>query len=269
MTSQSKQLLDIRRKVEKNAERVAGLAGWTDQTMRFAKETILDWIPGGKMPELETPSGFNPMIASALDMIPREMQKFACSFHLPLGQLVQLPTDKRIHLFRNARQGLAKRINKDLPFLPIDWWLAVNHFCKMDEGEVVGEEEFLEQIESFQKATEDHEVLFSCALKQRSRMRPACRVDGIPFSVKYSGIQGAFMFDHDCCVWFSEKDERFYIVTLRPSLGLEDFPFAGKTDKSGFMLSGIELSRPNWAITDSFEELGKALGAVRSFMGIE
>jgi hypothetical protein len=92
-------------------------------------------------------------------------------------------------------------------------------------------------------------------------------IDGIPFSIKDGGLQGAYIAGYDWGVHYEEAYGLFFIGTFRTSLGLDTFPFSDRKDEAGRPMSGPVHGSRQFVKVSSFKELEAATRFVREHLG--
>lgn len=199
----------LRRRVEGDAPRIAALGEWPPW---IAPASLVERIPSGS----GRAGGFDAGIACALGMIPLSRQRLAARLHAAY-------TPEAVD-----------QVRREAPAMPADcettWWLAACSVCR--EGEV-DEQAFLEQVSAFTAVAGDPAARRAAALAEHAAMLRRFTIEGgLPVAHEDGGMQGAYLAGHPVAAMWAEAAGLWFIGTYRPSLGLEDFPWAEPPDPS-------------------------------------
>lgn len=227
-----------------NVERVAELGDWPDY---IEASSMLKRIPTNN----GTAPGFDAGIACALDLIPRDKQKLAATLHANYSE--------------EAVEQIRHESGLNDPDSETTWWAAACFFCK--EG-TVNISDFADQVRSFMDIAGSSTLRLEAAQSELAHMARRYKlVDGVPFVIEDGGLQGAYVAGHEWGVQYIAAHGLFFIGTFRQSLGLEDFAFSDRTDAKGLAMSGPVHGSQKFVKVSSFDELARAVEAVKKHLG--
>lgn len=201
-----------------NADRVAALGNWPK---RMKGMDLLKRIPDRNDTQAK---GFDAGIACALDIIPEKYQQMPAQLH----------ANYTPDIVQQAKEQIAKLLqasedDESVANLEATWWLSMSLLCH--EGHI-DQAAFLQQVADARKLVDDPAKRIRDAKEKYHIIQRLVEIntdidDTIPYGNKDGAIQGAYLLGFPVAVSYNEK-LGYYIGTYLPSLGLEDFDYAGE-----------------------------------------
>ncbi len=218
-------IAEIRALCDANGQMVAALGKWPAHIK--ISESLGSRIPAAD----NKSSGFDAGLATALGLIPPHAAVLTATLHAAYtpDAIAQVRAE-----IEKTSDG-AWRV-KDAHSAAC-WWLAACHVCI--EGDDVDEKIFREQLRNFQKYMDDPAARLAAANLTLNDMTQSFDTKrGYAFGMVDGAIQGAYIAGHDVAVLHHPTRDMYFIGTFRPTLGLENFPFATAMDEKGRPTSG-------------------------------
>lgn len=241
------QIATIKTLVEENAQRVAKLGTWPTH---IEVGSLAERIP---QEGDNNAAGFDAGLACAMNLIPPEMQKLSAKLHANYS--------------RETVLQIIEEIESENPDTETVWWLLACHYC--EEGGI-DQKTFLEQVEAFKLAAADPEKRLAEAKTEYNHMTSNFELkDGVPYSEKDGGMQGAYISGYTYAVQYSDKYNIYFIGTCEPSLGLENFEWSETNDEEGRSQSGPVFGSSQFVKCANKDELNRALLEIKKHLPLK
>ena len=237
--------------IKERISEVRELGKWPDWVSDDSLTSRIPIIPDKKF------LGFDAGIACCLDLIPRNKQELSAQLHAAY-------TKEAVDRYR---QEIDSGLDPDSETC---WCLAACSICR--EGDVT-QEDFLEQVEEFEKLRDDSVLRRVVALNVHQTMINSFTLgkygENVPFGTVDGCIQGAYLSGHKFGTMYIKELDRFYIGTYFPSLGIsEDFPWSDELNTNGDAKSGFVFGSKQFVMCANEEEFKLVLGIVDDFISI-
>lgn len=210
-----------------------------------------------RIPQETAPSsGFDAGLATALGLIPPHAATLTATLHAAYTPAAVEQVRAEIN---KTADGSWQVKNADSAAC---WWLAACSLCI--EGDDIDEKTFRGQLQGFQKLMQDPAARLAAANNALNAMVQSFDTwRGYAFGTADGAMQGAYITGHDIAVLHHQARDIYFIGTFRPSLGLENFPFAAATDEKGRPTSGPVHGSKQFVKCAGAAELQAAMESVK------
>jgi len=243
-------LAGLRALCARNAPAVAACGQWPAHI--DVADSLTARIPAADQPA----SGLDAGLATALGLMPAHAAPLAATLHAAYtpAAIEQLRADIE------QTPGRVWRVKE--ADSPTCWWLAACRLCI--EGDAVDEKTFRLQLLDFHTLATDPQARKAAAENMLNEMvRSFDTARGYAFGTTDGAIQGAYIAGHDVAVLHHQTRDLYFIGTFRPTLGLENFPFADGTDEKGRPTSGPVHGSRQFVKCASLTEMEAAMESVK------